>query len=131
MYTLAVSRAFSARHYLIGGDWGAESQLHAHAYRLEVSFEGPALDAHGYLLDISAVETRLNDVVASLDSVTLNDLPEFAGLNPSIEHLARIVCGRFRDLARGAGLTALAVRVWESDIAWVRYREEPQCASGY
>jgi 6-pyruvoyltetrahydropterin/6-carboxytetrahydropterin synthase len=129
MYTLAVNRAFTARHYLIGGEWGAENQPHAHEYRLEVSFEGPRLDRHGYLLDITAVESRLDQVLANLSGVVLNDLPALAGLNPSIEHLARLICADFRALARSAGLAALSVRVWESDSAWVRYRERLACAS--
>jgi 6-pyruvoyltetrahydropterin/6-carboxytetrahydropterin synthase len=32
MYTVAVRRDFIAQHYLIGGDWGAENELHAHHY---------------------------------------------------------------------------------------------------
>ena len=32
-------RDFSARHYLIGGDWGAENIEHAHRYRMELVLE--------------------------------------------------------------------------------------------
>jgi 6-pyruvoyltetrahydropterin/6-carboxytetrahydropterin synthase len=32
MYTVAVRRDFIAQHYRIGGDWGAENELHAHHY---------------------------------------------------------------------------------------------------
>jgi 6-pyruvoyltetrahydropterin/6-carboxytetrahydropterin synthase len=123
MYTLAVGRHLEARHYLVGGDWGAENELHAHCYRVEVRFEGARLDRHGYLLDITAVEARLSEVIAALQGMVLNDLPEFSGLNPSIENLARIVCARFRDLAREAGLSAVAVNIWESDSAWAAFRE--------
>src|SRR5438552_19214825 len=92
MYTLAVQRDFVAQHYLIGGDWGAENQLHSHHYRIELRLEGSTLDQHGYLVDIVDVEHHLNELVAHYRDHTLNDLPEFAGLNPSIEHFSRILC---------------------------------------
>ena len=91
-YTLAVKRDFVARHFLFGGDWGAENQLHSHHYQVEVQLEGRTLDKHGYLVDIVAVEAHLEELVAYYRDQTLNDLPEFAGLNPSIERFARLLC---------------------------------------
>jgi len=122
-YTLAVKRDFVARHYLFGGDWGAENQLHSHHYQVEVQLEGRTLDKHGYLVDIVAVEAHLEELVAYYRDQTLNDLPEFTGLNPSIEHFARLLCqslgGRILE-----PLSALTVKIWENDIAWAAYREE-------
>ena len=92
MYTLAVQRDFIAQHYLVGGDWGAENQPHSHHYRLELRLEGDHLDQHGYLVDIVEVERQLDDLVAAHRDKMLNDLPEFAGLNPSIEHFTHIIC---------------------------------------
>jgi 6-pyruvoyltetrahydropterin/6-carboxytetrahydropterin synthase len=123
MYTLAVKRDFVARHYLVGGDWGAENELHSHHYRVEVQLQGKDLDAHGYLVDIVALEAHLMELVAYFRDRTLNDLPEFAGLNPSIENLARLMgqdlLGRVKE-----PLHSLTVKIWENDIAWAAYREE-------
>jgi 6-pyruvoyltetrahydropterin/6-carboxytetrahydropterin synthase len=91
MYTLAVKRDFIARHYLIGGDWGPENFPNSHHYVLELRLSGETLDQHGYLVDIVDVEKHLNEIVAHYKEQMLNDLPEFAGLNPSIEHFARIL----------------------------------------
>lgn len=124
MYTLAVKRDFVAQHYLIGGDWGPENQWHSHHYVLELQLEGDSLDQHGYLVDIVNVEAALAEVVAHYKDKTLNDLPEFAGLNPSIEHFARIVCLRLADRVRADNLTAVAVRIWENDIAWTSFRTQ-------
>jgi 6-pyruvoyltetrahydropterin/6-carboxytetrahydropterin synthase len=123
MYTLAVKRDFVAQHYLIGGDWGPENQWHSHHYQVEVILEGDTLDEHGYLVDIVAVERNLEALVAHYRDKTLNDLPEFAGLNPSIEHFTRILCN---ELAKGLAantLTAIGVRIWENAIAWASYRQ--------
>ena len=122
MYTLAVRRDFVAQHFLIGGDWGAENQWHSHHYVLELQLEGDTLDRHGYLVDIVNVEAALEEVVAHYKDKTLNELPEFAGLNPSIEHFSRIVCQRLAERVRADNLTAVAVRIWENDIAWTSYR---------
>ncbi len=53
---------------------------------------------------------------------TLNDLPEFAGLNPSIEHFARILCEALAVHIDAANIDGVAVRLWENDIAWAGYR---------
>ena len=123
MYTLAVNREFIAQHFLIGGDWGEENRLHSHHYVLEVRLEGRELDRHGYLVDIVDVEKALEGLVAYFKDRTLNELPEFAGLNPSVEHFTRICCRRLLEQIDVAGLEALTVKIWENEIAWAAYRE--------
>lgn len=122
-YAVAVRREFTARHYLIGGDWGAENQLHEHHYAVEIRLEGRQLDRHGYLLDIDAVTAALDEQVGRYRDNTLNSLPEFAGLNPSLEHLARIM-GVALAASLNSHLQGLAVRIWENEFAWAEYRKE-------
>lgn len=122
MYTLAVQRDFVAQHYLIGGDWGAENFWHSHHYRLEVQLEADSLDKHGYCADIVDVERNLEAIVSYYKDKTLNDLPEFAGLNPSIEHFCRIVCLKLSDALNAENLRTVTVRIWENQIAWASYR---------
>jgi len=124
MYTLAVKRDFIARHYLIGGDWGPENFPNSHHYVLELQLSGESLDQHGYLVDIVDVEKHLNETVAYYREKMLNDLPEFTGLNPSIEHFARILAEGLNAKIRAANVTSLTVRVWENEIAWVSYHVE-------
>lgn len=123
MYTLGVRREFTARHYLVGGDFGAENSEHHHRYRLEVILEATALNHHGFLVDIVEVESHLDAVVGGLHDQTLNALPPFAGLNPSIERLATIIHQTMRARLISAGLSGLVVTVWEDEIAWTSYRE--------
>jgi 6-pyruvoyltetrahydropterin/6-carboxytetrahydropterin synthase len=124
MYTVAVRRGFTAGHYLVGGDWGAENRLHRHEYVAEVRLEGRTLDRHGYLADIDAIAAALDAQVDRYRDATLNEQPGFAGLNPSIEHFARILAEALAaDLAHPA-LRSLAVRLWENADAWAEYRCE-------
>jgi len=121
MYVLSIRRDFRAEHFLVGGDWGAENQPHTHPYRLEIELQGETLDAHGYLLDIVDLEARLDAILAQYADQRLNDLPEFAGLNPSLEHFARIVCQALASGTSAPNLQQIRVRLWENDVAWASY----------
>ena len=122
MYTLAVRRNFIARHYLIGGDWGPENFPNSHHYVLELQLSGESLDQHGYLVDILDVEKHLNELVAHYKEQMLNDLPEFAGLNPSIEHFSRILCIALNERIQAPNITRFKVTLWENETAWVSYK---------
>ncbi|MEN8689470.1 MAG: 6-carboxytetrahydropterin synthase [Desulfobacterales bacterium] len=122
-YAVAVRREFAALHYLIGGDWGAENELHEHHYLVEIRLEGTQLDRHGYLIDIDVVTAALEGQVDRYRGQTLNSLPEFAGLNPSLEHLARIM-GMSLATTIDTHLQVLTVRIWENEFAWAEYRKE-------
>jgi 6-pyruvoyltetrahydropterin/6-carboxytetrahydropterin synthase len=124
MYTVAVKRDFVAQHFLIGGDWGAENKKHSHHYAVELRLQGAELDQHGYLVDIVDIEHHLDAIVTYYRDQTLNDLPEFSGLNPSIEHFSRIICQALNARIRASNLTALTVIIWENDIAWASYQLE-------
>ena len=124
MYTVAVKRDFIAQHFLIGGDWGTENEWHSHHYQVEVQLEGTRLDKHGYLVDIVDIESHLEAVVTYYRDKTLNNLPEFEGLNPSIEHLARILCQALAARIQAPNLKAITLKMWENQIAWAAYRQE-------
>jgi len=122
MYSLGVSRSFSARHFLVGGDWGDENVEHSHRYRIELVLQAKELDRNGFLLDIVEVEQHLEAVTGRFRDKTLNELEAFKGLNPSIEQLATVMHDDFRTRLAHLPLAGLAVTVWEDDIAWTSYR---------
>lgn len=122
MYTVAVKRDFVAQHFLIGGDWGAENEWHSHHYQVELQLAGDTLDKHGYLVDIVDIEQHLDAVVAAHRDKTLNDLPAFDGLNPSIEHFSRILCHDLAGKISAPNIHTITVVLWENEIAWASYR---------
>jgi 6-pyruvoyltetrahydropterin/6-carboxytetrahydropterin synthase len=124
MYTVAVTRDFIANHFLIGGDWGAENFPHAHHYVVEFSIESGQLDNHGYLVDIVAIDSGLDSTVSYFRDSMLNDKPEFAGLNPSIEHFSRILCEKLLALVKPPGHGAVTVKLWENKSCWAAFRRE-------
>ena len=122
MYTLAVRRDFIARHFLIGGDWGPENFPNSHHYVLELQLEGKELDQHGYLVDIVEVEKHLGELIDYYKEKMLNDLPEFTGLNPSLEHFVRILANSLNNRIKASNITALKVVLWENEAAWASYQ---------
>lgn len=124
MYKLAVKRDFIAQHFLVGGDWGSENQKHSHHYLIEIQLRGKDLDAHGFVVDIVEVNSQMEKLISSYRDKTLNDLPEFKGLNPSIENLARISHQALYQPIHRAGIADFKIKVWEDDVASVSYSEE-------
>jgi len=124
MYSLGVRRDFIARHFLVGGDWGPENYPNSHHYVFELQLEGKELDQYGYLVDIVDVERHLDEIVNYYKEQMLNDKPEFAGLNPSIEHFARILATSLSERIKATNISGLKVVLWENESAWAAFRVE-------
>ena len=124
MFRLCVLRDFSAQHYLIGGDWGAENLPHAHEYRLELHLQGEQLNEHGYLVDIVEIEEQLDRELGNYQDAMLNDLPAFDGLNPSLENFSQILCSLLAKPMNIDRLSSIEVRLWEDETAWASFRQE-------
>ena len=124
MYTLSVKRDFIARHFLVGGDWGPENFPNSHHYVLELQMSGRELDEHGYLVDIVDVEKHLDAIVSYYQEQMLNDKPEFEGLNPSIEHFARILASTLSERIKAENIAVLKVVLWENASSWAAYELE-------
>ncbi len=121
MYELMVRRDFVAQHFLTVPDCGPENEWHSHHFEVEILLEGPELNEHGYLVDIVEVEESLDALVNRYRDATLNDLPEFEGLNPSIEHFSRIFCTSLQETLATGHLETVTVKIWEDEDAWASY----------
>jgi 6-pyruvoyltetrahydropterin/6-carboxytetrahydropterin synthase len=119
VYEVTVVRGFEAWHWLTVPDPGPEGERHSHAFRAELTLRGPALGEYGYLADIDAVRAGLDGAVARYEGATLNDIDEFAGLNPSAERLADALVDRFRDRTDLDAPERLRLRLWEDEEAAV------------
>ena len=123
-YAIAIRRDFTAQHYLLGDAVDSEKVPHSHHYGVEVQVAGSDLNEDGYLVDILEIESHLQDLIGHYQDRTLNDLPEFKNLNPSIEHLARLFCEAMAARLKAPQIGALTVRIWESEDAWAQYRQD-------
>lgn len=122
MYTVTVRRDFVAQHFLTVPDCGPENERHSHHFDAEVRVRGAELGPHGYLVDITELEDALEAQIGRYRDATLNDLDEFEGMNPSVEHFARILGTRIADAIPSDRVETLTCRLWEDDQAWASYR---------
>jgi 6-pyruvoyltetrahydropterin/6-carboxytetrahydropterin synthase len=121
MYELGIKRDFIARHFLVGGDWGPENFPNSHHYVLELQLAGSELDQNGYLVDIVEVDKNLDEIVNYYKEQMLNEKPEFAGLNPSIENFARILATSLSERIKAKNISEIKVVLWENESAWAAY----------
>ena len=121
MYATTVLTDFVAQHYLTVPDPGPEGVPHSHHFEVELTFRGPELNEHDYLVDIDDAEAALADLADRYRDELLNDLPEFEGRNPSVERFARVVFERVTDAVTDDTVAELAVTVWEDDAAAATY----------
>ena len=121
-----VRKEFSAKHYLIGGDWGKENKPHFHNYTLELELSGHNLDENNFLADIVPVESVLASVMKGYKNHLLNELPEFDGKNPSLELFSQVLCERFCRDFTSPFVDSITVRLWESRKAWSSYTRNCQ-----
>ena len=123
-YALGVNTEFTAKHYLVGGDFGPEGELHAHDYRVEIVLEGDELDEHGFLVDIVRVKAELARLSERYRGATLNELPELVDANPGCEAFSQVFAELLSDGLDTPNLSALTVKIWENPEAWAQYRLE-------
>lgn len=123
MYEVTIIKSFSAAHLLaqIGGKC---EELHGHNFKVEVTVRALKLNKEGILIDFRLVKKWLGDILDRMDHQHLNDLPFFAGINPSSENIARYVYLEMQEQAKDDKVKVLRVKVWESDSAAVSYSDE-------
>jgi 6-pyruvoyltetrahydropterin/6-carboxytetrahydropterin synthase len=122
MYEVTIIKSFSAAHLLaeIGGKC---EELHGHNFKVEVTVGAPELNPEGILIDFRLVKKWLKDILDKMDHQHLNDLPFFAGKNPSSENIAYHVYKVMQAKAEEVAVKMLCVKVWESENAAVTYKE--------
>lgn len=121
-FQVGVLADFVAQHYLFGGDFGPEGSLHSHHYRVELEVSGGELDRHGFLVDIVRLREELARLVDGYRDRTLNDLPDFAGLNPGVEVVARAMAVSLERALAMEPFDDLTLKLWENDTAWASCR---------
>jgi 6-pyruvoyltetrahydropterin/6-carboxytetrahydropterin synthase len=95
---------FNSAHRLFREEWSDEKNLevfgkcsypnfHGHNYALEVWVEGDIDPETGFVIDLKKLKhIILESVIERFDHRNLNlDCPEFEGINPTTENIARVV----------------------------------------
>ena len=125
MFSVTVRDHMMVAHSLRGAVFGPAQRLHGATYVVDATFKRPELDADGIVIDIALAADLLHQILGELTHRNLDEDPDLALLNTTTEQLCRVVADRLAGrLAAGmtdAGLTALAITLHESHIAWANY----------
>jgi 6-pyruvoyltetrahydropterin/6-carboxytetrahydropterin synthase len=99
---------------------------HGHNYRVGVT-ASVELDGQPPRFRLADLERLVDDrIIDRFDHTHLNlDTDEFAGLNPSVEHIAKVCHDLLREPIAAAGGQLEHVTVWETDKTWCRYPATP------
>jgi 6-pyruvoyltetrahydropterin/6-carboxytetrahydropterin synthase len=121
MYEVGTSIEVRALHVMPGVD-GPEGVLHAHDYRLEVVVGRADLGDRGMVCDLDVIDAALAEVADRLRDADLEVIRPPDAEAVTVEVFARWLHGALaRPVGEGGG-DDLAVRVWESPVAFGGYR---------
>jgi 6-pyruvoyl-tetrahydropterin synthase len=132
MFSVTVRDHMMVAHSLAGEVFGPAQRLHGATFVVDATFRRPDLDDDGIVVDIGRTTEELAAVLGELSYRNLDDDPSLAGTNTTTEVLARVVAdrlceriaaGRLGDNARG--ITAVAITLHESHVAWASYERAP------
>ena len=123
MYELKVITRFAAAHRLTMVGAKCEN-MHGHNWRIEVVLKGDRLNTAGVLMDFGEIKAHLRDIIGRLDHQFLNELPIFAGSQPSSERIAAYVADQLQLVIDAPGVRVSRVSAWESDDACATYIPE-------
>jgi 6-pyruvoyl-tetrahydropterin synthase len=128
VFSVTVRDHMMVAHSLRGEVFGPAQRLHGATFVVDATFRRAELDADQLVVDIGRAAAQLAEVVGELSYRNLDEEPAFAGMNTSTEVLARHIADRLADrvragaLGQGAtGLSAIAVTLHESHVAWACY----------
>lgn len=95
MFEVKIETHFSSAHHLLNYKGACENQ-HGHNWKVEVSVRGEKLDDANILVDFKVLKRDVNEIVDYLDHKDINLLPEFKGVSPSSEILAKFIYDRVK-----------------------------------
>lgn len=88
---------------------------HGHNYQFEVAVTVPLAEAHRF--PVGTFDRVVDEtIIHRFDHTHLNlDAPEFASLNPSVEHIAKVCHDLLCPALAAHGATVASVTVWETE----------------
>ena len=118
MYEIKAQMHFSAAHHLLNYEGECENQ-HGHNWLVEAYVMGTELDKSNILIDYKVLKKQLKSVLDLLDHKDINELPDFKGISPSSETLARYIYNKMKEQIPQIS----KISVWETSTSCASYYE--------
>jgi len=129
LFALEVRDHIMIAHAFRGALFGPAQRLHGATFVVDVAFMAETLDANGVVVDIGKATEAVKTVLAPLNYRNLDDLPDFANINTTVEFLARYLFEQIAGMARsdslgrnGRELNAIRITIAESHVARAWYK---------
>lgn len=103
----------SAHFYNFGGKL---KNLHGHNYEVWVIVKGKINDL-GMVMNISEIKEKVNPIIERFDHTLLNSMPEFEGLNPTVEIISKVLY----ENVKGVLENVYSVKVFEDEDVFGAY----------
>ncbi|MEW6471384.1 MAG: 6-carboxytetrahydropterin synthase [Actinomycetota bacterium] len=120
MYEVGTAATVQAFHVMPGME-GPEGTLHSHDYRIELVVTRAELHGDGWVCDLDVLDAALGDIVKRLDGADLETIRPPSAEAVTVEVFARWLHDTLATSVAEAGGETLAVRVWESAVAFGGY----------
>lgn len=120
-YEAGLSRAVRAFH-IMPGMAGPEGQLHDHDYRIEIVVSRDQLDDRAMVCDLDVMEAALTELTGRIEGRNLEEIRPAGAEAVTVEVFSRWVHDTLSAAIAAAGGTTLAVRIWETPVAFGGYR---------
>ena len=108
--------------HIMPGVPGPEGELHEHDYRIEVVVDREQLDDRGMVCDLDVLEAALTELTGRIQGRNLEEIRPAEAEAVTVEVFARWVHDTLSPVVSAAGGETLAVRVWETPVAFGGYR---------
>ena len=118
---VGLSRNVRAFHIMPGLP-GPEGELHDHDYRIEIVVDREQLDERGMVCDLDVLEAALTELTGRIEDRNLEEIRPAEAEAVTVEVFARWVHDTLAPIVAAEGGEMLAVRVWESPVAFGGYR---------
>jgi 6-pyruvoyltetrahydropterin/6-carboxytetrahydropterin synthase len=118
---VGLSRSVRAFHIMPGLP-GPEGELHDHDYRIDIVVSREQLDSRGMVCDLDVLEAALTELTARVDGRNLEEIRPPEAEAVTVEVFARWVHDTLSPTVAAEGGESLAVRVWETPLAFGGYQ---------
>ena len=119
MFELKAQMYFAAAHHLLNYNGVCENQ-HGHNWLVEAYVKGTQLDKSNILIDYKVLKRHLKSVLDLLDHKDINELPDFKGVSPSSETLAKFIYEKMKEQIP----QICKISIWETSTSCASYYED-------
>jgi len=120
-FKITATRQFAAEHALRMYN-GKMEQMHDHLWRVKVTVGAEKLDGIGVVMDFHVLERAMDEAIVRLAGGRMNELEDFASVNPSAEQVAVYIA---KTLKLPRTISLVHVEVWETADNSAIYTRDP------